>query len=59
MIQSKYFCPVHGESISTTDPNFAKDKLYVKRAVAFMESHKNCTATIRKQLEEHYANNNK
>jgi hypothetical protein len=58
MIQTKYFCPIHQTSISTTDPNFASDKMWIKRARSFMETHKNCSETIKKQLEEYNAYKN-
>jgi len=63
MIQSRYLCPLCSEKIETSDPNFAKDKLWVKRAVAFMESHKDHSYSIRSSLKEYYvqkqANKNK
>jgi len=55
MIQSRYLCPLCSEGIETTDANFAKDKLWVKRAVAFMESHKNHSQVIKSNLKEYYA----
>jgi len=63
MIQSRYLCPLCSESISTTEANFANNKLWVKRAVAFMESHKDHSYSIRSSLKEYYvqkqANKNK
>jgi len=56
MIQSRYLCPLCSEKIETADPNFAKDKLWIKRAVAFMESHKNHSYSIKASLKEYYAN---
>lgn len=55
MIQTKYFCPKCSEGIDTTDANFATDKLWVKRAVAFMETHKNHSQTIKTNLDIFYA----
>ncbi len=54
MIQSRYLCPLCSEKIETTDPNFASDKLWVKRAVAFMESHRDHSYSIKAALDKYY-----
>ena len=59
MIQARYLCPLCSESIDTTDPNFATDKLWIKRAVAFMETHKGHSQAIKTALEIYYANKNR
>ena len=55
MIQSRYLCPLCSESMSTTDASFASNKLWVKRAVAFMESHKEHSTVIKSELKKYYA----
>ena len=54
MIESRYLCPLCSEKIETTDPNFAKDKLWVRRAVSFMETHKGHSQTIKTALNKYY-----
>ncbi len=54
MIQARYFCLRCSESIDTTDANFASDKLWVKRAVAFMTSHKDHSHILKTELDKHY-----
>ena len=55
MIQAKYFCPKCSEGIDTTDANFTTDKLWIKRAVAFMTSHKDHSQIIKTELDKYYA----
>jgi len=55
MIQTRYFCLECSEGIDTTDQNFSNNKLWIKQAVAFMETHKNHSQTIKTLLDEYYA----
>jgi len=38
-ILSSYSCIKCQQGISTTDPNFSKSEMWVKRAKAFVETH--------------------